>query len=69
MVGLVSMGDGVGDTVDRLSRFGCCAPHGWSSRQSEAQRLLPLHLATHWLPHSWQMKKGSVRLYSEMLGR
>lgn len=30
--------------------------------------LLPLQPVTHWLPHSWQMKKGSVCEYCVMLG-
>lgn len=36
--------------------LGSWAPQGLSSRQEEAQVLLPAHLVTHWLPHSWQTK-------------
>lgn len=51
-----------------FSSFGLRAPHGWSSRQEEAQALSLPQPATHWLPHSWQTKYGSVREYSVILG-
>ena len=37
-------------------------------RQESAHLLSPLHFFTHWLPHSWQMKKGRVCEYWAMLG-
>jgi len=49
-------------------RVGFWAPQGCWERQLDWQRLSPLQLATHSLPHSWQRKKGRVCEYSEMLG-
>lgn len=54
--------------VDELGLMGSWAPQGWSCRQADEQVLSPLQAVTHWLPHSWQMKKGSVWVYWVMLG-
>jgi len=56
------------DKVLVFWRVGFWAPQGCCERQLDWQRLSPLQLATHSLPHSWQRKKGRVCEYSEMLG-
>jgi len=55
--------------VEELGLMGSWAPQGWSCRQEEEHALSPLHPVTHWLPHSWQMKKGIVWVYWVTLGR
>ena len=54
------------DTAAPLPGF--CAPHGWSWRQALMQAVSPPQLLAHWLPHSWQMKKGRVWENSVTLG-
>lgn len=51
-----------------FTRVGFRAPHGWFCRQSLAQAESLPQPVTHWLPHSWQMKKGRVSEYSERFG-
>jgi hypothetical protein len=60
--------DMVLEMVEELGRMGLWAPQGWSCLQAEEQVLSPLQLVTHWLPHSWQTKKGMVCVYSVTLG-
>lgn len=58
------------DAVDVALTFsGFCAPHGLSWRHDDEHALSPLQAATHWLPHSWQTKYGSVSEYSVTFGR
>lgn len=48
---------------------GSLAPQGWSCWHDAWQALsVEGQFLTHWVPHSWQTKKGSVRVYSVMLG-
>ena len=54
--------------VEELGLMGSWAPQGWSCRQEDEQALSPLQPVTHWLPHSWQMKKGIVWVYWVTLG-
>jgi hypothetical protein len=54
--------------VDELGLMGSWAPQGWSCRQEDEQALSPLQPVTHWLPHSWQTKKGIVWVYWVTLG-
>lgn len=51
-----------------LYRLGSVAPQGLSSAQLDAQVLSEPQAVLHWTTNSWQMKKGSVKVYSEMLG-
>jgi hypothetical protein len=55
--------------VEELGLMGSWAPQGWSCRQEDEQALSPLQPVTHWLPHSWQMKKGIVWVYWVTFGR
>ena len=54
--------------VEELGLMGSWAPQGWSCRQEDEQALSPLQPVTHWLPHSWQTKKGIVWVYWVTLG-
>lgn len=51
-----------------LYRLGSVAPQGLFWAQSDAHMLSEPQLFLHWTTYSWQMKKGSVKVYSEMLG-
>lgn len=65
---LEAVPDAVVDELVLLAGVGSKAPQGWSCRQSPAQSLSEPQAFTHWLPHSWQTKYGSVKEYSETLG-
>lgn len=56
------------DAVLVFTLTGSRAPQGLFERQSLAQVLSPPQLLTHWLPHSWQVKKGRVCEYWVRLG-
>lgn len=60
------VGDEAVDVV--LYRLGSVAPQGLSWAQLDAQVLSNPQLVLHWTTYSWQMKKGSVKVYSEILG-
>jgi len=51
-----------------LTRVGFKAPQGWSWMHAEEQLLSWPHAFWHWIPHSWQTKKGRDKEYSETLG-
>lgn len=51
-----------------VTLVGFWAPQGWSSRQLLEHALSEPQALTHWVPHAWQVWKGSVREYSDMLG-
>jgi len=61
--------DGIVELAVEFGLEGLRAPHGWFCRQSLEHGGLPIPQAlTHWLPHSWQVKKGRVREYSDTFG-
>lgn len=60
--------DALLEVAVELTREGSWAPQGCSSTQAAWQVLTSLQPATHCWPHSMQMWKGMVKLYSVKFG-
>lgn len=66
----VAVASGTEEEADEvvLYRLGSVAPQGWSTAQFVAHVLSVPQAALHCTTNSWQMKYGSVKEYSVMLG-